>query len=95
LYAAAHPAQRRILVVAGRGDRDHPAIARPEAVAEHAVEVRALVAVELVDERQRRDDAIRRVDVGREDADAAVVGRVDRSRAASPHQASAAPPTGG
>jgi hypothetical protein len=62
-----------VLVVAGGADREHGAVAGVEAVAEDVVERGALVAVELVDDRERRADAVGGVGVGGEDLDETVV----------------------
>ena len=59
----AHHAQRRVLVVPRRRNRYQLALAGPEAVAQHAVHVRVLVAMQLVNQGQRRDSTVHRVHV--------------------------------
>jgi hypothetical protein len=73
LRLGAHQPERRALAVARRRNGDHAPVARPEPVTKNAVQPRRLVAMQLVDERKRRDDAVRGVDVRRHDAHAPAV----------------------
>ena len=69
----AHDPQRALRVRAGGRDREHAPAARPEPVRENAVQLSGLRAVQLVHDCERRKYAVRRVDVAREDADAALI----------------------
>ena len=57
------PAEGRVLIVAGRRERDQLTIARAEAVAQEAEVLLRLVAPEFVDQRQRPAPAIEGVGV--------------------------------
>jgi hypothetical protein len=77
----ADPAERRLHRLAGGRDREDLAVARADAVGEHAVQLAAvLVAVELVDQAERDDHAVDGVLVAGDDADEAVVARDSGSR---------------